>query len=140
AGRVWLRAVLSVALKVPTPLVRVASAGRIEAPSLLVKCTVPVYPVAVLLNTSRAVTVKLNAAPAVAVAGALTVKCVAAPPETAIPVEVPAIDGVAVSVAVSVWLPPVLNVADNVLTPFVRVEAVGRLAAPSLELKCTVPA
>ncbi len=44
------------------------------APSVEVKCTVPAYPVAVLLNWSSAVTVKLNAEPAVALAGAETVK------------------------------------------------------------------
>ena len=42
--------VLSVALKVPTPLVSVALAGRIAAPSVLVKCTVPAYAGATLLN------------------------------------------------------------------------------------------
>jgi type IV secretory pathway TrbD component len=47
---VWLPAVFSVALKVPTPLVSVAFAGSTEAPSLLEKCTVPAYDVAVLLN------------------------------------------------------------------------------------------
>jgi len=38
---VWLPAVLSVALKVPVPLVSVLLAGRLALPSLLVKCTVP---------------------------------------------------------------------------------------------------
>ena len=39
---VWLPAVLSVALKVPVPLVKVLLAGRTAAPSVLVKWTVPV--------------------------------------------------------------------------------------------------
>jgi hypothetical protein len=38
-----------------------------------------VYPVAVALDASRAVTVKLIGVPGVAVAGAVTEKCVAAP-------------------------------------------------------------
>ena len=42
AVRVSLPAVFSVALKVPTPLVRVEFDGREPAPSVLVKCTVPV--------------------------------------------------------------------------------------------------
>jgi hypothetical protein len=72
--------VLSVAEKVPTPFVSVEFAGKTAAPSLLVKCTVPVYPVAVVFVAVSAVTVKLNAVPAVAVVGAVTEKCVAAPP------------------------------------------------------------
>ena len=38
---VWLPAVLSVALKVPVPLVSVELAGRAAWPSVLVKWTVP---------------------------------------------------------------------------------------------------
>ena len=38
--------VLNVALNVPAPWVRVESAGRLAWPSLLVKWTVPPYPVA----------------------------------------------------------------------------------------------
>jgi len=44
---------------------QVEFAGRIAEASLLVKCTVPAYAAAVLLVASRAVTVKLNALPAV---------------------------------------------------------------------------
>jgi hypothetical protein len=72
--RVWLPAVFRVAEKVPTPLVNVAFAGNTAWPSLLVKCTVPLYPVAVRLDASNAVTVNVNAVPAVAEAGADTVK------------------------------------------------------------------
>ena len=38
----WVPAVLSVRLKVPTPSVKVVSAGSTAAPSLLVKWIVPV--------------------------------------------------------------------------------------------------
>ena len=41
AVMVWLPAVRRVALKEPVPLVRVASAGRVGLPSVLVKWTVP---------------------------------------------------------------------------------------------------
>ena len=54
------------------------------------------------MNWSSAVTVKLNAAPGVADAGALTEKWVAAAAETAIVLLVPVIDEVTVSVADSV--------------------------------------
>ena len=47
---VWFPAVFNVAENVPTPLVSVESAGNVAKPSLLVKCTVPAYPVEVLLN------------------------------------------------------------------------------------------
>ena len=66
AVTVWLPAVFKVTLNVPTPLSSVTLAGSVAAPSLLVKWTVPVYPVAVLLFTSSAVTWILKAAPAVA--------------------------------------------------------------------------
>jgi hypothetical protein len=68
---VWLPAVFSVALNVPTPFVSVLFAGKTACASVLVKWTEPAYPVAVLLKVSSAVTVKLNAVPAVAPAGAL---------------------------------------------------------------------
>ena len=42
--------VFSVAENVPTPLASVVFAGRTACPSFDVKCTVPAYPVAVLLN------------------------------------------------------------------------------------------
>ena len=43
------------------------------------------------------------------------------------------------SVTVTVWLPAVFKVALNVPLPLVRVLLAGRLAAPSLLLKWTVP-
>ena len=106
AVTVWLPAVTRVKplIKVPTPAVRVKLGGRMTpAPeSVLVKCTVPVYPVAVLLNWSLAVTDPLNATPAVAEEGALTTKCVAAAALTATFPEVPVIVEFPVSVAVTV--------------------------------------
>ena len=50
AVMVWFPMVCRVAESVPTPLINVESAGKAAAPSLLVKCTAPAYPVAVLLN------------------------------------------------------------------------------------------
>ena len=67
---------------------------------------------------SSAVTVKVNAFPAVTEAGAETVKCVAAAAPTVIVADVPVIELVTVSVAVIVWLPVVTSVA-----PFVNVWA-----------------
>ena len=93
---------LSVAANVPAPFVNVELAGSTGRASLLVKWTVPVYPTAVVLNGSSAVTVKVNAEPAVAVAGAATVKCEAAAAFTVMLFDVPEIDAVIVSVAVIV--------------------------------------
>jgi hypothetical protein len=71
--------VFSVAENVPTPFVSPTSLdGSTAAPSVLVKFTVPAYPVAVAFDAVKAVTVKLNAVPAVAAPGAETEKCVAA--------------------------------------------------------------
>ena len=61
---------LSVALNVPAPPFSVLSAGNVAALSVLVKCTVPLYPISVLLNGSFAVTVKLMGLPTVALPGA----------------------------------------------------------------------
>ena len=60
----------SVAENVPWPFVRVAFAGNTVPVdvSVLVKCTVPAYPVSVLPAESCAVTVNEKAAPAVGVA------------------------------------------------------------------------
>jgi hypothetical protein len=55
-----------------------------------------------LFDASSAVIVKENAEPAVALAGALTVMCVAAPAETEIVLDVPVVDEDTVSVAVIV--------------------------------------
>jgi hypothetical protein len=112
----WLPTVFSVAENVPAPLANVELAGKIAAPSLLVKWTVPAYPVDALLNASSAVTVKLNAAPAVCGDVADTVKCAAAPAFTVM-VAVPVMEAVTVSVAATVWLPAVTSVTLNVWTP-----------------------
>ena len=78
---------LRVAEKVPTPFVSVEFGGKTAFPSVLVKWTVPVYPVAVAFDASSAVTVILNAVPAVAAAGAVTEKCVAGPDAPTMTVE-----------------------------------------------------
>ena len=64
-------------------------------------------------NGSRAVIVKLNAVPAVATAGAVTEKCVADAAPTTMLLDLPAIEAVTLSVAVSVWLPSVCSVAGK---------------------------
>ena len=45
----------------------------------------------------------------------------------------------ALSVAVIVWLPAVFNVAPKLPVPFVSVLLAGRVAAPSVLVKWTVP-
>ena len=52
---------------------------------------------------------------------------------------VPVMLALPVSVAVSVRLPIVRSVAEKMPTPFVSRAFPGRLAAPSLLVKCTVP-
>lgn len=94
---------------------------------------------AVLPSAAFAVTVTLKAEPAVADAGVLTVKYVTASALTVIAALVPVIDVVTVSVAVIVWLPRPLNVAENMPAPSVSVASTGRLPAPSVLVKWTVP-
>jgi hypothetical protein len=132
--------VLSVTENVPVPFVNVEFAGNVADASVLVKCTVPTYPVEVLLNWSRAVTVMLKAVPAVWGDDAVTTNLVAAAAFTVTVPDVPEMDGVVVSVEVMVWFPAVFSVAENVPTPLVNVESAGNVAAPSLVVKCTVPA
>ena len=74
-------------------------------------------PVATFPLASFAVTVILNDDPAVELAGALTVKLVAAADATFTVPLVPVIVPETVSVAVIVWLPDVLSVTLNVSTP-----------------------
>src|SRR5205085_111567 len=107
---VWLPAVFNVALNVPVPFVSVESAGSVAAPSVPVKWTVPAYPVERLLNGSSAVTVKLNALPAIVDPGAVTLKCVAAAGRTTNGILVPVILGFRSAVAVTVWFPAVLRI------------------------------
>src|SRR5215475_1968748 len=139
AVTVWLPAVFNVAWNTPPPLVSVEFTGSAAAASVLVKCTVPAYPVTRLLNWSNAVTLTLTAVPAGVDGGAVTTKCVAVVELTVIAFEVPVIVAVTVSVPVIVWLPTVFNVAWNDPTPFVSVEFAGNTAAVSVLVKCTVP-
>jgi hypothetical protein len=53
--------------------------------------------------------------------------------------DVPAIEAVAVSLAMIVAVPTVLRVAEKVAVPPDRVEFAGRIAWLSLLLKCTIP-
>jgi hypothetical protein len=93
--------------------------------------------VAVFSKASSAVTVTLNATPAVAEEGAETAKWVAAAGETLIALEVPVIPP---SVAVRVWEAAVRRVVLNVPTPAASVLSAGSVAAPSVLVKWTVPA
>ena len=77
--------------------------------------------------------------PAVAAPGAETEKCVVTPDPTVIALDVPVIEEVAVSVAVTVWLPGVFSVTAKFPDPFVNVEFAGSTAEPSELVKCTVP-
>ncbi len=92
-----------------------------------------------MLYASRAVTVVLNAVPAMALPGAETVKWVAAPAPTAMVPDVPVMVSVIVSVALMVRLPVVCRVAEKLPVPVESVEFAGRTAAPSVLVKCTVP-
>jgi hypothetical protein len=113
-------------------------AGSTAAASLLVKLTVPEYPVNVLPELSIAVTVKLKDVPVVAEAGALTPKCIA-PVATLIELLTPVSVALDVSVAVMVWLPGVLNVAENVPWPAESIALDGNKAWASVLVKRTVP-
>jgi hypothetical protein len=141
ADSVCAPAVVKVAVNVPTPDSSVLLAGNaVELPvSVLVNFTVPVYPEATLLNWSSALTVNPKPAPAVALLGALTIRCVAAAGLTAT-VAVPVMPLVTVSVAVNVCVPDVLSVAVNVPTPDVKVALAGTTTpAGSLNVNATVP-
>ena len=92
-----------------------------------------------MLFWSSAITVKLKAEPAIAVAGAEIVKCVAGPALTAMLDEVPVMEPVTESVAEIVWPPAVFSVAGNVPVPLVKVADVGSTANPSLLANCTTP-
>ena len=83
---------------------------------------------------------KLKAVPAVCGDDAETVNVVAAAGFTVIVPDVSVMEGVTVSVAVSVCVPAVFSVTENVPTPLVSVELAGNVATPSLLVKCTVPA
>ena len=61
------------------------------------------------------------------------------PALTAMLPEVPVAAVVTVSAAVTVHVPAVFSVTAKVPTPLVRVVFAGRVAAASVEVKCTVP-
>ncbi len=87
---------------------------------MLLKWTLPWYPAAVLPYASRAVTVTLPAAPAVrGEASPETERVVAAAGVTTMALWEPVIEGVTVSVAVTVRVPAVLRLTprENVWTP-----------------------
>jgi predicted RNA-binding protein with TRAM domain len=86
------------------------------------------------------VTVTLKAVPTVSGDAAETTNLVAAAAFTVIVPDVPVMEDVTVSVAVIVRFPAVFSVAENVPTPFVNVESAGKVAEPSVLVKCTVPA
>ncbi len=54
--------------------------------------------------------------------------------------EVPVIEAVTISVAVMDWLPMVFSFTEKFPVPFVSGEFGGRVAWPSVLVKCTVPA
>ena len=53
--------------------------------------------------------------------------------------EVPLIEGDAVSVAVTVWLPEVVRVTENLPAPLVSREFAASTALLSVLVRCTVP-
>jgi hypothetical protein len=85
-----------------------------------------------------AVTVTTDGNPTLAEDGAVTAKWVVA--STVTSAETPVIEGLIVSVAVTVWGPTVFRVTAKVPVPLVRALSGGRMAAPSLLVIWTVPA
>jgi hypothetical protein len=132
--------VLRVTLNVPTPFSSVALAGNTAAPSLLVKCTVPVYEATVVLLASSAVTVTEKPNPLRASAGAVTLKCVAESFTCCVtepllpPYGSPLVEPL--NVAFTVSLPAVSAAVVRVACPFDTVET----AHPVFTLHVTVPA
>jgi len=85
--------------------------------------------------------VRLPGVPAVTGDGKpATVSVLAAAALTVMPVWLPVMATVAVSVTVSDCVPAVFKVALNEPVPLVNVELVGSAALASLLVKCTVPA
>lgn len=142
AVTVWLPAVFNVTEKLPAPFVSVTFAGSAAWLSVLVKRTVPAYPVTVFPDESCAVTDTLVAVPAVAVEGDVTTSLEAAPALTVIVPEVPLS---VPSVTETVALPTVFSVTWKVPVPPVPVPPVsaelpGSTAAVSVLVIVTVPA
>ena len=130
AMMVWLPEVFSVAAKVPVPFESVELAGSTALPSVLEKCTVPAYVVAVLLKESRAVTVKLNGVPVLAVAAAgETENADAAAGPTGIALDVPV--SKSAPVTVTVCEAAVFRVTEAVAVPLVTGTLAGNTAWPS---------
>ena len=94
-----------------------------------------------MLKVSSTLTVTENAIPVVSAAAACTEMAVGGPGLTLIGFDVPVMEALAVSVTVTVCVPPptVFSVTGKVLVPFVSVEFVGSVACASLLVKCTVP-
>ena len=122
---VWLPAVFSVALKVPTPLVsvllrrqtrRAVAAGEVHRAAVAGGGVVEL-----VLRRHREVEAP---SPPWRCRGQLTAKCVAAAALTVMALAA-GDAAVAVSVAVIVWLPAVFSVALNVPTPLVSVLLAG---------------
>ena len=129
--------VFRVAVKVPTPFVRVAEAGRVAEASLEVMVTEFEKLVTVLLLESFAVTVNVRAFPAVAEPGTpVRTNWVATPPETVIAAVV---TDLVPSVAEIVLLPDEFKVKVKVPNPLVRVDAEGSAALGSVDENETVP-
>src|SRR5256885_11174020 len=115
-------ALVSVAWKVPWPLLTLESGGSVAVASLLVKCARPLAP---LPYASWSPTVTERAWPAVLEAGPLKVRVVGLPAVTvsdAVPVT-------AASLAVSVCEPARASVAWKLPSPVVSGESAGRNAA-----------
>src|SRR4051812_16088754 len=123
--------VLSVTWNDPAPATSGVSGGSTAAASELVNCTVPVYPVAVLLNWSSAVTVAVNGVPAVTGLGAATTNRLATS-DTTVVVVVPVIDGVVLSVTVTDCVPAVRRTRSNVPRPLASVTTSGRVLPASV--------
>src|SRR5690242_13725556 len=81
----------------------------------------------------------LTGVPAAAETGVAIRKRKFDPPPTSTPPEVPLMDPLTVSMAVIVWVPSFLNVAEQVPVPLVNVPSGGRMADPSVLVKWMVP-
>lgn len=134
-----LPTVSSVAEKLAVPAANVESAGSVAWLSVLVKCTVPVYPTDVLFAASSAVTVSWIVFRVWVALGPVTPICVAAFVTTLIGPDVPLSEAVTVSLAVIVCMPSVLSVTWKLAVPPVSAEFAGNIACVSVLVKCTVP-
>ena len=84
--------------------------------SLLLKCTVPVYPVATVPSAAKAVTVAVWTVPAVVLLSPLR-PSVAGGAELMVTVWLPVSAPLPVSAALTVWPPAVFSVTGNWCTP-----------------------